>query len=55
MSRKRNITWYNPPFSKNVATNIGQTFLEIIDEEFTAAISYTRYSIEIPSKLATAA
>ena len=34
--RKRNITWYNPPFSKNVATNVGQSFLRIIDEEFPA-------------------
>ena len=33
-SRKRNVTWYNPPFSKNVKTNIGQSFLKIIDEEF---------------------
>ena len=32
--RKRNITWYNPPFSENVATNVGQSFLRIIDEEF---------------------
>ena len=35
-SRKPNITWYNPPFSKNVATNIGQTFLKILDEEYPA-------------------
>ena len=35
-SRKRNITWYNPPFSKNVATNVGQTFLKILDDEFPA-------------------
>ena len=34
--RRRNITWYSPPFSKNVATNIGQTFLKILDEEFPA-------------------
>ena len=33
-SRKRKITRYNPPFSKNVKTNIGQSFLKIIDEEF---------------------
>ena len=33
-SRKRKITWYNPLFSKNVKTNIGQSFLKIIDEEF---------------------
>ena len=32
--RKRNITLYDPPFSKNVKTNIGQSFLKIIDEEF---------------------
>ena len=33
-NRHRNIIWYNPPFSKNVATNVGQTFLKILDEEF---------------------
>ena len=27
--RKQNITWYNPPFSKSVATNIGKIFLDI--------------------------
>ena len=35
-NRQRNIIWYNPPFSKNVSTNIGQIFLKIIDEEFPA-------------------
>ena len=29
-----NIIWYNPPFSRNVATNVGQTFFKILDEEF---------------------
>ena len=32
--RHRNITWYNPPYSKNVATNNGKTFLQVLDEEF---------------------
>jgi hypothetical protein len=32
--RQRNILWYNPPFSLNVATNVGKQFLRIIDEEF---------------------
>lgn len=32
--RKRNITWYNPPFSKGVATNVGREFLKIIDKHF---------------------
>ena len=33
--RKRDIIWYNPPFSKNVSTNIGRTFLMLLDTEFT--------------------
>ena len=33
-NRHRDIIWYNPPFSKNVATNVGRTFLKILDEEF---------------------
>lgn len=32
--RKRNIIWYNPPYSRNVTTNISRTFLNIISEEF---------------------
>ena len=32
--RKRNIIWYNPPYAKNVSTNIGRKFLQIIDKEF---------------------
>ena len=34
-NRRRNITWYNPPFSKNVATNVGKKFLRIVKESFT--------------------
>ena len=33
--RKRDIIWYKPPFSKNVSTNIGRTFLKLLDAEFT--------------------
>ena len=33
--RKRNITWYNPPYNCEVKTNIGKTFLKLIDNEFT--------------------
>ena len=29
-NRKRNITWFNPPFSKNVKTNIGKKFFDIL-------------------------
>ena len=32
--RKRNITWFNPPYSSNVKSNIGKRFLTIIDQHF---------------------
>ena len=32
--RKRNITWFNPPFSKHVATNLGAKFLKLIEKSF---------------------
>ena len=30
----RNIPWYNPPYSKNVKTNVGKWFLSLIDQHF---------------------
>ena len=33
-SRKRNILWYNSPFSVNVATNVGKEFFQLIDKYF---------------------
>jgi hypothetical protein len=35
-NRQRKITWFNPPFSKNVQTNIGEKFLKLIDQNFPA-------------------
>ena len=32
--RKRNIIWFNPPYSKNVTTNIGKTFLQLLSKHF---------------------
>ena len=32
--RRRNITWFNPPFSANVATNVGKEFLRLVDKCF---------------------
>ena len=32
--RGRNIIWYNPPFSKNVKTNIAKRFLLLLDKHF---------------------
>ena len=38
-NRHRNIIWYNPPFSKNVATSVGRTFLQMFNRN-TVKISY---------------
>ena len=32
--RTRNITWFNPPFSKNVKTNVGKKFLNLLYNHF---------------------
>lgn len=32
--RKRNIIWFNPPYSKNVSTKIAKRFLNLIDKHF---------------------
>ena len=29
-NRLRNVIWFNPPFSQNVKTNIGKTFLKLV-------------------------
>ena len=33
-ARKRNIVWFNPPFSENVKTNIGREFLCLLAKHF---------------------
>jgi len=32
--RKRNILWFNPPFSKNVRTYVGRTFISLVKKHF---------------------
>ena len=32
--QKNNTLWYNPPFSKNVSTNIGDRFLALVEKHF---------------------
>ena len=34
-NHSRNINWCNPPYSRNVGTNSGRTFLNLIDKHFT--------------------
>ena len=33
-TRSRKVTWFNPPYSKSVKTNIGSKFLKLIDKHF---------------------
>ena len=33
-NRSRNVTYFNPPFSRNVKTNVGEQFLKLIDTLF---------------------
>jgi hypothetical protein len=33
-TRQRNVLWYNPPYSKNVKTNLAHNFLQLIDKHF---------------------
>ena len=35
-NRNRNTIWFNPPYSKNVATNVGKRFLNLIAKHFPA-------------------
>jgi hypothetical protein len=32
--RQRKMIWFNPPFSKNVQTNVAHSFLQLIDKHF---------------------
>ena len=35
--RKRKIIWFNPPYSKNVKTNVGKVFLKLLKKHFPAS------------------
>ena len=39
-TRKRNVIWFNPPFCKSVQTNVGRTFLQLIDRHFPNTHKY---------------
>jgi len=34
INRQRNILWFNPPYSQNVETKVGKSFLQLIDQCF---------------------
>ena len=33
-SRSKNVTWFNPPFSESVKTNVGVKFLALVEKHF---------------------
>ena len=39
-NRKRNILWFNPPFSANVKTDVGRKFMNLIQKHFPAHHRY---------------
>ena len=41
--RTRNILWFNPPFNRNVKTNVGKKFLRLIDKHFPAGSELHKY------------
>ena len=41
-SRKRNIIWFNPPFSKSISTNIGSFFLKLVNKHFPKNHKYRK-------------
>ena len=53
-NRRRNITWFNPPFSINVKTNVGKEFLKLIDTAFPTSNPlhklFTRQTLKISYK-----
>ena len=53
--RKRNIIWFNPPFSMNVKNNIGKTSYNLLTNTFPVLVSYMKYLTVILSKLVTVA
>ena len=40
--RQRNIIWFNPPFSRNVSTNVAKKFLQLLDKHFPPSNSLHR-------------
>ena len=41
-NRNRKKIWYNPPFSKNVSTNVGRKFIHIIEKTFQKEVNLTK-------------
>ena len=49
-NRKRNIIWFNPPYSANVVTKVGKHFLSLLDNIFHRTTSSIKYLTEISQR-----
>ena len=53
-NRKRNVTWFNPPFSASVKTNVGREFLKLLNTAFPANNPlhklFTRQTVKVSYK-----
>ena len=47
-NRKRNLVWFNPPFSESVKNNICKEFLKLFDKHFPLTTIYGKYAAAIP-------
>jgi len=54
-NRKRKIIWFNPPYDKNLTTNIGKFFFYLIQKHFPKNTTSTRYSTKTTSSSGTTA
>ena len=54
-NRSRNISWFNPPFSSHVKTNIGKEFLRLVQKHFNGNHKLKKVCKKTTSKYATAA
>ena len=49
--RQRKVIWFNPPYSVNVETDIGKTFLNLIEKHFPKTIKFhkifNRYNVKV--------
>ena len=52
-NRTRKVTWFNPPFSLNVKSNIGKIFLQILKECFPKNHILSKFATGTPSKFLT--
>ena len=53
-NRRRRITWFNPPYSANIKTNVGKEFLNLVDKSFPKTNPlhrlFTRQTLKISYK-----